>query len=609
MPFRQIYSKDEFEALSDQERKDFFNQPSQRIAAPTTTPIRPVKKKKTVGGFFKNIFKSGANLVKDIGTAVINPLDTAKAVGGIALGGASKFVPGRQKSEDKFDAAVDFYKQRYGSIDKIKETVFNDPVGAAADLAAIFTGGGAAATKIGTVGKIGKVTAAGKKAGFAARQQAVRQAAKSGRFGSAAKAGETIRRAGEIIDPFNVGAKITKKVVKPVVSKVGFGASEALGVTTNAGGSSIRRAFEDPKGVRPALSGKIEEGNIVLEARKGLGELVEQRGKDYAKALDSLESDIPGKRITFRTKDGQLYVKKPSKELGGKDIFTPTNLTLQGVKSVITRSLKDLDVIDPKSGKVNFARRPSLDSRSIQQVVDIVDGWDDITPVGLNRLRQELRGFRKGGVNLAPSDKRFNKFLTDAADNLTKYVGDRVPQIKKMNNEFIAQSKVIDELQETLRLGNNIKAETQLNTLIRSLKTNNELRTAMVKLLDKQTGRNLESTIAGLNLKGIIPRSQITGLFGAGGGFVVGSATASLLKVLPILTIFSPRVIGEFASALGYGKKVASRATKFVSELQKNNPALSKVTSRKLFQAGRITEETKDEFDVDALKDRLGLPQ
>lgn len=112
--------------------------------------------KKTVTGFLGNIVKSGANLVKDTLGAISNPVETTKAITNTSLGGIAKVVPGRQAQEDQFDALVSFYKERYGSIDKLKETAYSDPVGFASDIAT-FAGGAGVAAKVGNFGKAAEV--------------------------------------------------------------------------------------------------------------------------------------------------------------------------------------------------------------------------------------------------------------------------------------------------------------------------------------------------------------------------------------------------------------------------------------------------------------------
>lgn len=110
--------------------------------------------KKSVSGFAGNILKSGADLVKNTVQAVAHPIETGKALGGIAVGGVQKLIPGQQSQEGQFDGLINFYKERYGGLEKIKNTLYTDPVGVAGDLATVAGGVGLVA-KVGTAAKVG----------------------------------------------------------------------------------------------------------------------------------------------------------------------------------------------------------------------------------------------------------------------------------------------------------------------------------------------------------------------------------------------------------------------------------------------------------------------
>lgn len=84
-----------------------------------------------------NIIPSAKNLASSVATAVLNPVDTLKGLGSIAVGGVEKLIPGEQESESSFDATVDFFKQRYGGLENIKNTIITDPVGFITDFASL----------------------------------------------------------------------------------------------------------------------------------------------------------------------------------------------------------------------------------------------------------------------------------------------------------------------------------------------------------------------------------------------------------------------------------------------------------------------------------------
>src|SRR3989337_2625603 len=123
-----------------------------------------------------NIPESAINYGKNIYQAVRHPVETGKAVGGLALGTIEQAIPGEQESEVYFDAMGKMLKDRYGSIANLKTTIANDPVGFISDLSTVFTGGGAVIGGAGSLGKVGTLT----------------------------KAGGTISKVGRAIDPINM---------------------------------------------------------------------------------------------------------------------------------------------------------------------------------------------------------------------------------------------------------------------------------------------------------------------------------------------------------------------------------------------------------------------
>lgn len=134
--------------------------------------------KKTLGGFAGNVLKSGGKLIGDTVGAVANIFNpnmeqnTVANLGKLAVGTAQYLDPTQKlgtQFEDRAKAVGNFYKDRYGGLDKIKNTLYNDPVGAVADVAAVATGvGGAvrggvsAGSKLGLVSKTGNLAKAGK---------------------------------------------------------------------------------------------------------------------------------------------------------------------------------------------------------------------------------------------------------------------------------------------------------------------------------------------------------------------------------------------------------------------------------------------------------------
>lgn len=126
------------------------------------------------GQALSNAPQSFANMMVGIGNAIANPVDTLTGMANVAAGGLRNVMPDKiraiidridtnpEAAKRATDAANEFggvYKQRYGSIEALKKTLAEDPVGAMADLSTLLSPGATLPGKTGAVfGTAAKVT-------------------------------------------------------------------------------------------------------------------------------------------------------------------------------------------------------------------------------------------------------------------------------------------------------------------------------------------------------------------------------------------------------------------------------------------------------------------
>ncbi len=116
-----------------------------------------------VGESISSVPASGKKFAKDTLNTLLNPIETAKGVYGLAAGAVQKLTPGEQEHEQNIDMLVDFMRDRYGSVEGLKKTVASDPVGVLADVASFMVPGGAAlktagaATKLNVLKTVGNI--------------------------------------------------------------------------------------------------------------------------------------------------------------------------------------------------------------------------------------------------------------------------------------------------------------------------------------------------------------------------------------------------------------------------------------------------------------------
>ena len=110
------------------------------------------------GNILPSLFKNTA----DIANVFLHPIDTAKGITGLGAGIVQKFIPGEQDQEVFVDGLINFYKDRYGSLENAKSTIINDPVGVLLDVGTVLEGGGLALRGVGVVSKGTKVAKVGR---------------------------------------------------------------------------------------------------------------------------------------------------------------------------------------------------------------------------------------------------------------------------------------------------------------------------------------------------------------------------------------------------------------------------------------------------------------
>lgn len=190
----------------------------------------------SVPRFGKNLLTSTGNLIKDTAGSLVNVLNpdmeqnTLANLGKAGVGAAELFIPGEQGQEKYARAIGDFYKQRYGSIDNIKKTLYEDPAGALADISTVLTGGAGALKGAASLGKAGKL----------------------------AKVANVVGRAGELSDPLRGITKGVSKIAgnkfKDLVKKMGrkIEASGEKAVTAGLGNPVTQSKLEQKFGIKPS---------------------------------------------------------------------------------------------------------------------------------------------------------------------------------------------------------------------------------------------------------------------------------------------------------------------------------------------------------------------
>lgn len=89
---------------------------------------------KTISETGSVIGKSAGKLATGIVQPIIHPIQTVKGISNLLSGTFQKIIPGKQANEVHFDNLAKMYKDRYGSVDAIADTVATDPFGFISDV-------------------------------------------------------------------------------------------------------------------------------------------------------------------------------------------------------------------------------------------------------------------------------------------------------------------------------------------------------------------------------------------------------------------------------------------------------------------------------------------
>ena len=194
---------------------------------------------------------SALQLMKDMSFPIRHPIQTVKGMTSIVRGGVDKLQSEQgdlpTQNEQAFDAMLDFYGDRFGSVDALKNTAMNDPVGILSDISGIVTLGTSSLPKI--TGRAGKVV-------------------------------ETLNKTAKAVDPMNLAANavrlplgklIPKDLpVKQMNSAVKWNTTTPMKIRNSLAQSMLE------EGIQPTLEGMRKAWKVIDDMQEGLTKLIEE---------------------------------------------------------------------------------------------------------------------------------------------------------------------------------------------------------------------------------------------------------------------------------------------------------------------------------------------
>lgn len=274
----------------------------------------------------------GKNIVRPF----MHPIEAAEGIGNIALGVYQKLgLFGGDNYEKHADAVGKMLLDRYGSVDNVKKTLANDPVGAAADISAVLTGGGSLAARApGIVGTLG----------------------------------EAANTVGRIADPLNAATLAVKGAGKV--------ASEGVGLLTGTHATPLEEAAragyeggDASRAFTENMRGHVPIENVVEDARGAIQNMRKERGDEYRAGMAAVGGDTT---VLSWSKIGDaIRDANDIKTYKGQDISPKT----AAVRRELNDTVLDWMALDPKE----FHTAEGFDALK-QKIGDIRDALPDRSP-------------------------------------------------------------------------------------------------------------------------------------------------------------------------------------------------------------------------------------
>lgn len=438
----------------------------------------------------ENLLPSALQFGEDLVQPFIHPIQTAKSLKDLGLGVFQLFVPGEQPEEKVAKAVGQYFADRYGGIDNIKNTFAQDPVGFLADATIILSGGGAAIAKTGKITKVSSL----EKIGDAAKNI-------SQKFDPALVPLKAIRTTGNVA-----------KTVSGVVTGVG---DAPVDVAFKSGQKSISLSPEKRMAAakfKQSMKTPPDATSLVFDASNALRVLEKNKIDDYMQDKAGLNASS----IPIDADDILKALEKTEKTFTENGVLVLSD----SAKTALNRIKKDVD---------DFVKNPDMHN---------VSGADILKRLTRKRYNNKLDADDSSAV------------VATAANDIRDVILKASPEYGVIMDAFEKASIVQDEIQKSLSLGPRAAVDTTIKKLQNSLREQPGFGTKQdsLKKLNEVSDTFLMERLAGSNLSGFTPKGlqQVSQPIS-----FVAALTAGPSKVLPILLAQTPRLVGEGAYRAG----------------------------------------------------------
>jgi hypothetical protein len=478
-----------------------------------------------------NIPSSAAKFGGDIYHAVTNPVETVTNMGLLGAGAiknalpksVTDFITSISKEPGQINKAVEIanavggeYAKKYGSMEGFKNAIATDPVGTAADISMLLTGGGSVAAKL--PGMVGR-------------------------------AGETVANVGRAIDPLNIAVNAVTKPAKLAEAL----ATPTLGLATGAGAESIREAAkagaaggEKAEAFLGQLRGNAPMESVVNTAKEAVSELYKNRSESYLQGMGNVTSNKAV--LDFAPIDAAITRAEKVGTFHGIKIRENAADALAAIKSKIDE----------------FKANPATDIRTIE---------------GFDKLKQAISDIQQSQPYGTPARKVADEMYNAVKNEIIKQAPDYAKVMSDYETASALLKDIEGSLSLSKKATVDASIRKLQSIMRNNANTNYGRRVDLAKEL-AATGvpgaETLMPQIAGQMLSSYTPRGIQGGVLpGAVGGAALTAAFTNPAALIPIAggaLASSPRLVGEAAYYAGKAGGAAQRVAKALESYTGKSP-------------------------------------
>lgn len=311
-----------------------------------------------------------------------------------------------------------------------------------------------------------------------------------------------------------------------VSSLIGTLTKRGVALTTGAGNEVIDRALKNPDAVGDAIkqyaTTNESKAGLVDRAKAAINDFLHVRGQEFGASVSGMTAKAPISKDVVTNEFATQIDKFGGKIKDGQLVFKDSQLTSQ-------------------------------DTNNLKKAWSAISKWSDVTPQGMDRLRQSI-GNHMEDFNIA-GNSRANSVLGKVQAALKGNMEANIEGYGETLANYGKKTTLAKEVIKELNLTNGAKPSTQISSILKVFKKDPEIIEKLTTIMGKEEADGLLNDLSGAILSEWLPsgatRQALEGLGTLGGAVGVATGHVALPAVAAGAASASPRIVGTAATTIG----------------------------------------------------------